>query len=429
MNARGPTRPKPALLLWLGYRVIATLFHQPELLRTLGTAARRLQLKGPQPLAVRYETVRAVFVRHTSFSNRAHATNMPADRDFVIGLDSCPAVTRDRQLLEAVLGEPKACADACDAKAEERVAALANDDRFDLVGDYLAPVVWAAFERVLGAGAAAIVSNGQQPDGARCPMRTLFAELQTVGGHLIVGDSAPPPIERHAHEQAAFLNARVDASVDALKQSVSSFATESDAAVRRNTVGIMWVGHPGTTQAGALLMRTLLKRPDVYRALREEAASLGDKVWSDEPFRARVREHVLEGLRFFPPFPILTRTVPRDTAFDDDRRVVSVKAGARVVMSVLNAMFDPAAVKYPERYWPGRPDSAWSDPENRWLMFGAGPRRCIARKHVVEILASALIGLVTMPALRYPMRLGWIRYDGPIIVGMRLAKVRSGPAA
>ncbi len=55
------------------------------------------------------------------------------------------------------------------------------------------------------------------------------------------------------------------------------------------------------------------------------------------------------------------------------------------------------------------------------LVFGLGPRHCIAQDHVVEILTSALAGLLTLERLTVGRRRcgGAMRYDGPIISRMR----------
>ena len=54
-------------------------------------------------------------------------------------------------------------------------------------------------------------------------------------------------------------------------------------------------------------------------------------------------------------------------------------------------------------------------------MFGYGDRRCPAREYAVNILTSALIGLLTMPELRLAHDDGRaIIYDGPLMSRMRV---------
>jgi len=68
----------------------------------------------------------------------------------------------------------------------------------------------------------------------------------------------------------------------------------------------------------------------------------------------------------------------------------------------------------PHRHW-------GSDDGLRYLMFGYGDRQCPAKNHAVTILTSALIGLLTLPRLRWADRRGSrIGYDGPMITRIRL---------
>jgi hypothetical protein len=55
------------------------------------------------------------------------------------------------------------------------------------------------------------------------------------------------------------------------------------------------------------------------------------------------------------------------------------------------------------------------------LVFGLGQRSCIAGDHAIETLTSGLIGLLTLGPLTWAEpRWRRMRYDGPIIVRMRL---------
>jgi cytochrome P450 len=135
---------------------------------------------------------------------------------------------------------------------------------------------------------------------------------------------------------------------------------------------------------------------------------------------------VLELLRFRPVFPLVPRRAIRDTALDLGRgRVMPVKAGTRVVVGLVGAMFDPEASWAPDVYHPGRHREKWvREREDELLMFGLGERNCVAEHMVPDILVSALIGLLQMPGLRWPDRRLFeprITYDGVIITRMPLA--------
>jgi hypothetical protein len=57
----------------------------------------------------------------------------------------------------------------------------------------------------------------------------------------------------------------------------------------------------------------------------------------------------------------------------------------------------------------------------RYLMFGHGPRQCPAKAHALDILESALLGLLMLPKLRWADDGGErMRYDGPMVSRMRL---------
>jgi len=188
--------------------------------------------------------------------------------------------------------------------------------------------------------------------------------------------------------------------------------------VARNVVGMLWVGHPATAQSGALIMQELLPRwRDPVVAEFVARVRRHDDPWSEPELREEARAHVLEALRLRPPFPILTRDVRRDTRTGAHGEG-SVAGGTRYTVMGIGAMSDPAAMRDPEAYRPGR---RFEDERDRFLMFGWGARQCPGRDPVVEILASALLGIVRLPHLDWASP-AWrrVQFDGPIISGMRL---------
>ena len=350
---------------------------------------------------------------------------MPADPNFLIGMDAGPACEKERKFLTDALPSPADCAKASGDTSKALIESIrkSSGHAFNLVDDYMVPIVWSALRQLFGS-AATDIEKGVGPDASGCPMaakKELLLDLRYLGAHLLVGGIAPRSIQTRAEVSARRVNARVGWQVGAIQAALRAFRPKSGASITRDAVGLMWVGHPATVQAGALIMQDLIGRPPIYRTLREQAEGLGDAVWQDPAFRELLRAHVLESLRFRPPFPLLTRDVPRDATFDAGGKIVTAKAGSSVTLLTIGAMFDPLAVNQPDQYVPGRADSDWTDIENRYLMFGYGPRRCIAKDQVVEILVSALAGLLLLPRLKWDR--WWklrIRYDGPTIVRMRL---------
>ena len=60
-------------------------------------------------------------------------------------------------------------------------------------------------------------------------------------------------------------------------------------------------------------------------------------------------------------------------------------------------------------------------------MFGYGDRQCPAKTYAVDILTSALIGLLTLPELRLAHDDGKaIMYDGPLMSRMRVRFAAKG---
>ena len=58
---------------------------------------------------------------------------------------------------------------------------------------------------------------------------------------------------------------------------------------------------------------------------------------------------------------------------------------------------------------------------DRYLMFGLQDRACVAQSQVVEVLVSALAGLLALPQLNWAD--AWwsrMKYDGPIVSELRL---------
>jgi cytochrome P450 len=192
-------------------------------------------------------------------------------------------------------------------------------------------------------------------------------------------------------------------------------------AIERNALGLTWVSHPVTVQSAALVLQELLSRPSVYRALRSRAAIIGaSQVWQDDEFRKHVRDHVLELMRFRPIFPLLARDVPRYTELETGaRRNAQCRGGAKVTMWSIGALFDPRAVKNSGKFCPHRD---WGNHESlRYLVFGYGDRQCPAKEYALNILTSALIGLLTLPEVQLAHDDSKaIEYDGPLMSRMRV---------
>lgn len=411
----------PPGLQRLVYFVFCWTLRHPRLLRWIGAVLRRFPRLSPVPLAARRESVRKVLTRTSSFSNTSHAANLIAG-DFLIGMDPGPTYAHDRALFDSFVASLNPSADA-DSEARRRLEQLtARKFRrsFDLVEDYLLWVVSSAIKPAFGFAADYVVAGSRSflPDEAT--ERHYLHEVRYVAAHLLAGRLAPAHVRRRAEISAASLRGRIAAMTPELGMSWPQTRNAPFSAIQRNAIGLAWVSHPVTVQAGALVVQELLGRPAEYETLRKQAQALGPAVWDCKAFRKTVTDHVLELMRFRPVFPALARDVPRATEFESGASAnPRCPAGSSLGILSIAALFDRLGKDNMRGYCPARKWGA--DEDARFMMFGFGERQCPAKDQAVEILASALIGLLTLPPLHYAD--GWgrrIRYDGPMIQRMRL---------
>ena len=401
----------------LSYGVFCWLNRHIIVLRWLGALLRRFPFVGGWfGVAARASAVRGVMSRPQSFSNSAHAPNLAAG-DYLIGMDPGPTYDADRALLNGRLAALNVQVNA-DQEAQLRVKQLqcGNETSFDLIDDYLMWIVFRAIQPVFGTagGRVAAGAHGNVPG----LQRQYLMEIRYVAGQLLAGSSATLRVQRRAELCADALRARI-AGVNSNIQQAWGVAATADV-IKRNAVGLAWISHPVTVQSGALIVQELLGRPEVHKALRAKAAQLGSAVWQNGNFRDLVRNHVLELMRFRPIFPLLARDVPRDTEFETGaRQNAPCSGGGKMTVLSIAAMFDPRAVPNSGRFCPQR---NWGNQQDlRWLMFGYGTRQCPAKDYAVDILTSALIGLLILPELRQARGEGKaITYDGPLMSSMRL---------
>lgn len=406
MRERCPARAIRAL----SYQGVSAMIHQPAMLRLVAWIARRQPWFGRmiKAAATRADVV-STFDRPLAFSSTSHRPNLVAG-DFVMGMESGARHSAERHLIDSQF--PPAQDFGTHAAVEARRlsdALLSGSAReFDLIDDYMVPLAWQGISGAFGA---------RLPHLA--PDDPMLMNLRYLGAHLIVGPVATEAVQKRARDSAAAVNAWVRSNIEPLQQAWTHSGLAPDREdVARNVVGMLWVGHPATAQSGALIMQELLARwrdPKVagfVGRVRRHADP-----WSDPELRDEAKGHVLEALRLRPPFPILTREVRRDTLTGADGEG-SVKGGARYTVMGIGAMSDPAAMRDPQVYRPGR---KFKDERDRHLMFGWGARQCPGRDPVVEILASALLGIVRLPKLQWGSP-WWrrVQFDGPIISGMRL---------
>lgn len=406
----------------LFYGIFCWANRHPGALRAVGVMLRRWPfLAGWLGMAARASAVKAVLTRPNSFSNTAHAANLSAG-DYLIGMDPGATYTADKILLDDRLAALKATLPAAaDLAVQGYVKALqplGANKSFDLIEDYLMWIVFRAMYPLFGPATERVAAGATGSLNDPGLQRQYLLEIRYVAGQLLAGSSATLRVQRRAE-----LNA------DALKSRIAGVRTDIQNAwslpghdIDRNAIGLAWISHPVTVQSGALAVQELLGRPKVHKALREEARRLGDPgVWQCAKFRASVRDHVLELMRFRPIFPLLARDVPRATEFETGaRHNAKCPAGGKMAIWGIAALFDPEAVENSSQFCPARD---WGNQADlRWMMFGYGTRQCPAMVYAVEILTSALIGLLILPELQLARGEGKaITYDGPLMSQMRVS--------
>lgn len=408
----------------LSYGLFCWLNRHIVVLRAVGALLRRLpSLGGRLGLVARAGAVKDVLARTRSFSNTAHLANMVCG-DYLIGLDPGPTYTADRDLVHARLAALNVPTDS-DAGAKRLLPTLGQSGAggFDLIDDYLMWVVFHAMGPLFGTATDAVVAgatDGAAPVIANSgQQRQYMLEIRYVAGQLLAGSLATLDLRRRAEISGDALQARMDRLTGTIGTAWG--VTSSSADIERNAVGLAWISHPVTVQSGALIVQELLGRPKVYEQLRNRASSLGaSHVWSDPDFRNEVRDHVLELMRFRPIFPLLARDVPRETEMETGaRHTATCPGGGKVSLLSIAALFDSTAVPDSGRYCPHR---NWgTEGDMRYLMFGYGYRQCPARDYAVDILTSALIGLLTLPRLQLVRgQRKAIEYSGPLMLCMRM---------
>jgi cytochrome P450 len=402
------------LFCWLNRNIIV--------LRGIGAILRFFPFAGGWfGVAARASAVRGVMTRPKSFSNTAHAPNL-ASGDYLIGMDPGPTYDADKLVLDARLAALAPTLPASADKETQRLVAdlekRGTDKPFDLIEDYLMWIVFRAMYPLFGSATdwVAAGAHGNVKDPGL--QQQYLMEIRYVAGQLLAGSSATLRVQRRAELCADALCARIAGVSDDIRQAWQ--VPDSRKFIERNAVGLAWISHPVTVQSGALIVQELLGRPEVHKALRAKAAQLGPAVWQNGNFRDLVRNHVLELMRFRPIFPLLARDVPRDTEFQTGaRRNAPCPGGGKMTVLSIAAMFDRQAVPDSKRFCPSRD---WGKQEDlRWLMFGYGTRQCPARVYAVEILTSALIGLLVLPKLQLARGEGKaITYDGALMSSMRV---------
>ena len=173
----------------------------------------------------------------------------------------------------------------------------------------------------------------------------------------------------------------------------------TDEEVGRVMFGHLFGSLEATSSATTWLFQMLAHRPDVLDRIRDEnlTARGGDINRSFDMAMQKSLTYtnavIKEVLRYRPPVPM----IPYETI---QPLVVSphytIPTGAMVLPSFYSALHDPVAYSNPDSFDPDRwiTGDAASKKKN-WLVFGAGPHKCLAQRLVTLTLAH-LVGKASL---------------------------------
>ena len=161
----------------------------------------------------------------------------------------------------------------------------------------------------------------------------------------------------------------------------------------------LFASQDASSSATNWLFQILAQRPDVLDLLREEnlAARGGDR---NKPFDLPMLESltytsavIKELLRYRPPVIFVPYLATKNFPVTPN---YTVPKGSMIIPSCYPALHDPEAYPNPEYFDPERwlTGDAESKTKN-WLVFGAGPHDCLARRYV-PLTMAAMIGKASL---------------------------------
>ncbi|EAW12042.1 cytochrome P450 [Aspergillus clavatus NRRL 1] len=157
----------------------------------------------------------------------------------------------------------------------------------------------------------------------------------------------------------------------------------------------LFASQDASSSATTWLFQILAQRPDVLDRLREEnlAARGGDR---NRPFDLPMLESlsytnavIKELLRHRPPVIFVPYLATKNFPVTPD---YTVPKGSMVIPSCWPALHDPDVYPNPEVFEPERWISGDAESKTKnWLVFGAGPHECLAKRYV-PLSMAAMIG-------------------------------------
>jgi len=173
----------------------------------------------------------------------------------------------------------------------------------------------------------------------------------------------------------------------------------TDDEIGRTLFTFLFASQDASSSATTWLFQVLAQRPDVLDRLRQEnlAARAGDCTQPSDLSVLESLEYtnavVKELLRHRPPVIFVPYLAMKDFPVTP---TYTVPKGSMIIPSCYPALHDPEVYPNPEMFDPDRWISGDAESKTKnWLVFGAGPHDCLARKYV-PLSMALMIGKAAM---------------------------------
>ncbi|KAG8436954.1 hypothetical protein GDO86_007872 [Hymenochirus boettgeri] len=167
----------------------------------------------------------------------------------------------------------------------------------------------------------------------------------------------------------------------------------SDEDLRAEVDTFMFEGHDTTASGISWILYCIAKYPEHQQKCREEIREvLGDRQimeWEDLGKIPYTTMCIKEGLRMYPPVPIVGRTLRNPVTFFDGR---SVPAGTFISLNIYGIHKNSSVWENPEVFDPLRfsPENSANRHPHAFVPFAAGPRNCIGQNFAMNEIKVAV---------------------------------------
>lgn len=169
----------------------------------------------------------------------------------------------------------------------------------------------------------------------------------------------------------------------------------NDEQIADNLLTFIAAGHETTAKALTWTLYLMARAPDWQERVRREV----EQVAGDGPVAARhilglaITQRVLkEGMRLYPPAPVITRVAGRDIELAGNR----IRAGTLIVIPIFAVHRHRQLWEDPDRFDPDRflPEAEGKHFRTQFMPFGFGPRTCIGMSFAMIEATVVLATLV-----------------------------------